>query len=341
MLEDYLPQAINTGPWLTAYSLPALQQLDSSTKLVLPICSLGTPFKELEDLGDLVLPPLYYEALTPELKDKIVERIKFCFPRYNATPENSGSDPQLEIVEVPPREVRHRRGPAMLGFSVDTAVEEHGPHLPLATDTVQSYGVLQRLADDMRDLSLGPPVEYGQLTWGLPFGFSIDLTAPLLTEYVTGFTNAVLAAYQPQKLYVVDVHGSLVHREAIVAGLQQSQADQWSFRWLHEPLVKFAARRQDQHAGGVETALVEVVNVQLVDLAWWPRRIGDIADGEMDLRTANNLTPDLEKFIEYVESRSLNGVVGRIENYHKINSDLMFDLMMDVAREDVETLRGK
>lgn len=36
----------------------------------------------------------------------------------------------------------------------------------------------------------GPPLEYGQLTWGLPFGMSIDITAALLTRYVRGYVDA-------------------------------------------------------------------------------------------------------------------------------------------------------
>ena len=87
-------------------------------------------------------------------------------------------------------------------FSVDTAVEEHGPHLPLATDTIQSYGVLQELAERHEDLHLVAPVEYGQLTWGLPFGLSIDITAPLLTRYVEGFARAVNEWARPDALYV-------------------------------------------------------------------------------------------------------------------------------------------
>ena len=46
------------------------------------------------------------------------------------------------------------RRPRILAFSVDTAVEEHGPHLPLATDRIQSYAVLAKLAEETAGLAL-------------------------------------------------------------------------------------------------------------------------------------------------------------------------------------------
>jgi len=338
MIADYLPDSVNSGNWLTAYTLNALRSVDVSTEVVLPICMLGTPYHELSRLGDLVLPPLFYEALDVSLKERILAQIERCFPCLSTSRAASAPSPSVRVVELPRTEVTFPPKPRVLAFSVDTAVEEHGPHLPLATDTIQSYGVLRQLADETDGVLLGPPVEYGQLTWGLPFGFSIDLTSELLTEYVTRFTNAIVDLIAPESIYAVDVHGSIVHREAIVAGLEGSCAERWAFRWLHEPLVEFAAERNDQHAGGVETALVEHINARLVDSDWWPTRIDEISRGQMDFRTAVELTPDLPSFIDYVERRSLNGIVGRIENYHKVDAQHMFDLMMEIARKDLEEL---
>ena len=64
-------------------------------------------------------------------------------------------------------------------FSCDTAVEEHGPHLPLATDRFQSYHILHSLADEFPELTVVAPFDYGQLTWGLPVGLSVNLEADL------------------------------------------------------------------------------------------------------------------------------------------------------------------
>ena len=79
-LSDYLPQRINEGPFVTSYSLPALQGKLGQQPWRLPICSLFTPTSALAELGPLVLPPLYREALDPALQEALLERIKACFP---------------------------------------------------------------------------------------------------------------------------------------------------------------------------------------------------------------------------------------------------------------------
>ena len=340
-LEHYLPTAVNTGNWLTRYTLDELKRRIDGTKLVLPICSLGTPVERLESLAPLVLPPLYHEALDAGLKSELLERIRACFPYFTGTRDRETASCEFEIVELPAERHEPSSRPKTVAFSVDTAVEEHGPHLPLMTDTIQSYGVLQQLASEFAGFVAGPPLEYGHLTWGLPFGLSIDITPPLLTRYVTGFANALQSWMSPESMYVVDVHGSIVHRNAIEGGLAASQVENWAFRWLHEPLVEFAAERGDQHAGGVETALVEHINPAFVDTRWWPDRVDDIAAAEMHLDLAVELSSNMPKFIETVQSGAYNGIIGRVRNYFDLDAAELFERMMDVAREDVRALHAE
>ena len=338
LTSSYLPARVNSGPWLTAYTLNELRERIESARVVLPVCSLGTDYQRLALLGDLVLPPLFHEALDSDLKTSLLTRIAECFPYYHGSASAGRTKASLEIVELPESPAAVSEKPRVLAFSVDTAVEEHGPHLPLSTDTIQSYSVLQRLERDFDGFVVGPPVEYGHLTWGLPFGISVDITPKLLTRYVAGFTNAVLDWLKPDAIYVVDVHGSIVHRQSIIAGLQQSRATRWAFRWLHEPLVEFASERGDQHAGGVETALVEFAGSDLIDRRWFPSRIDEIEAGEMSLEQAVELTADLPGFVEFAETNPVNGIVGKIRNYETLDAALMFDRMLGVARRDVESL---
>jgi creatinine amidohydrolase/Fe(II)-dependent formamide hydrolase-like protein len=337
-LSFVIPKQINAAPWLVAHSLDELKRKIATDKMVLPICSLGTSIERLAGLAPLVLPPLYHEAMDEGMKSQLLERIRHCFPFYGGASQ-AAQQYDFQIVELPAEPARPLRAkPRVLAFSVDTAVEEHGPHLPLATDTIQSYAVLDRLADEFEGFVVGPPVEYGHLTWGLPFGLSIDITPPLLTRYVTGFANAMLDWLAPDALYVVDVHGSIVHRNAIQEGLKQSRCRRWSFRWLHEPLVEFAADRGDQHAGGVETSLVHYISPRLLDPRWWPGRVDDLAAKEMPLELAVELSRDLPRFIERVRSQSFNGIVGKIRNFFDLDAELLMDRMLTIAREDVAQL---
>jgi len=338
-----LPQKINDGPLLTSYSLPKLKEQIQFECPVLPIVSLGTPADLIEDMGPLVLPPLYHEAMTAEVKSSLLERIRHCFPYYWESDQRKSLETDLLVVEMPRFEWPGPATGKIVCFSVDTAVEEHGPHLPLATDTIQSYAVLDQLKRRFPDIMLAPPVDYGHLTWGLPFGLSIDITPGLLVQYVAGYTDAIMKWLQPAGIYVVDVHGSIVHREAIQEGLRISSCDNYRFRWLHEPLIQFAGERGDQHAGGVETALVEWVSPGLVDNRIWPEKAVEIARGEMYMDHANELSEDLGAFISEVEQSQdsknpLNGVVGVINNYEEVDAQDMMQRMWVVASRDIEEL---
>ncbi len=335
--SSFVPKKTNTGFWLTAHTFNDLQDRIRDQRVVLPICSLGTPVAQLQELAPLVLPPLYHEALDVELKSTILHRIEECFPFYHRTRKRVQWKGKISIVELPKEQHPPPQAP-IVAFSADTAVEQHGPHLPLATDAIQSHAVLRHLTTEFDDFLIAPSVNYGHSTWGFPFGLSIDLTPPLVTNYVTGFANAIHEWIAPEAVYVVDVNGSIIHRRAVQDGLAQSRIDRLVYRWLHEPLVEFAAECGDQHAGGIETALVEHISEDLVDPHWWPEKYIELVLDQMSYDTAILLSPTLPRLIEYVEARTLNGIVGDIRNYWEVDASQMMDRMLNLARNDVSQL---
>lgn len=247
----------------------------------------------------------------------------------------------VDVVELPPqRHVAPFPAPRVLAIGVDTTIEQHGPHLPLATDTIQTYAVLQRLAAENANVALGPALDYGHLTWGLPFGLSIDLTPALLGRYACGFVNALVDWCSPGALYLADVHGSQMHRSTIEDALRRSRCARGLFRWLHEPLAAFGSERGDMHAGGVETTLVAHIAPALVDPHWWPQRREELAAGEMTTAEAIALSGEMARFIARVETQSLNGIIGRIRNAETLDAAKLFQGMLDVARADVRALTG-
>ena len=339
--RPFSTQRINTGPWIAGYSLEALRECLAGQRIALPVCSLGTAEEELAALAPFVLPPLYHEALAPdaELKAQLVEQVRRCFPFFDGTHARTEFRGSIEVVELPPRRnPPPRPQPAVLAFGVDTTVEQHGPHLPLGTDTIQTYAVLERLARDDGRVAIGPALEYGHLTWGLPFGCSVDLTATLLARYAKAFLDALVTWCEPGALYVADVHGSVVHRATIQDALQRTRCARGAFRWLHDPLAEFAGQRGDMHAGGVETALVEFIDPALVDERWWPGRVDELAAGQMSVAEVLPLSADLPRFIARVEAGGLNGIVGDIRNAFGLDARELFERMLAVARADVAKL---
>ena len=81
---------------------------------------------ELATQDGLLLPPLFNEAMDSPLKQRIVDRIIHCFPVFG---DETGNRKRLCIVEFPSRPLPSTEQPRAIAFSVDTAVEEHGPHL--------------------------------------------------------------------------------------------------------------------------------------------------------------------------------------------------------------------
>ena len=105
--------------------------------------------------------------------------------------------------------------------------------------------------------------------------------------------------------------------------------------------MEFAGDRGDQHAGGVETALVYYIDEQLVDNRWWPSRVDDLARGQMPLEEALKLSVDLPRFMQRAKEASLNGIVGDITNFYRVDADVIMQRMLATARNDVEALIDK
>src|SRR5690348_4581257 len=101
MQHTSLPRKVNEEPFLTAYTLDELRRRIPGERIVLPICSLGTPVEELSRLGSFVLPPLSQQALDAALREALVERIRRCFPYFVGTRAREQYAGQLEVVELP------------------------------------------------------------------------------------------------------------------------------------------------------------------------------------------------------------------------------------------------
>jgi creatinine amidohydrolase len=322
--------------------LDALKPLVTSGRIVLPVCSLGTPAEDLAALGGLILPPLYHEALAYDsgLKGEVIAQIRRCFPFFEGTRARAGFHGRVDVVELPVRPPCWAgERPVVLAVGADTTIEQHGPHLPLATDTIQTYAVLRQLAAEFGEVHVGPPLDYGHLTWGLPFGMSVDLTPALLRRYALGFFNALVAWCEPEALYVADVHGSLVHRATLAAALRACGGARGAFRFLHDPLEEFGARSGDMHAGGLETVLVAHISPALVDPQCWPRESEGLCRGQMTVADATALSADLPAFIARVEAGRHNGIIGRLEQAGRLDAAALFARMVQVARADVASLR--
>jgi creatinine amidohydrolase len=146
------------------------------------------------------------------------------------------------------------------------AIEQHGPHLPCAVDTIISSGVvgkaLEKLPAEVRAFGLSP-ITYGKSDEHLHFPGTMTLTGPTLLATVTeigesvyraGFRKLVFAnghGGQPQVLEMAARELRIRHGDFLVVPAHVSRLPNSSGKYISEQEKKLA-----MHAGHSETALL-------------------------------------------------------------------------------------
>jgi len=152
------------------------------------------------------------------------------------------------------------------------SVEPHGPHLPLATDTLISLGAAERaaraLTDDDQIALVAPAVPYGVTDYAAGFAGAISIPAEVLTP----FLNAVARGYLDNGLAhvcLVNNHLEPAQDAAIRAALEglpegrASVACPLTRRWGRTLSDEYKSGAC--HAGRYETSLILAVDPDAVD----------------------------------------------------------------------------
>jgi creatinine amidohydrolase len=145
------------------------------------------------------------------------------------------------------------------------AVEPHGPHAPLGTDTLISVGICERAAQRLGDAVVLPPLPFGVTRYGAAFAGALGITEATLRAVVLDVAAAV-AAQGFRRLAIVNNHFEPEQVATLRVAAQEAGA-------LYLDLVRRANaerltdefRRGSAHAGRYETSLVLADAAQLVD----------------------------------------------------------------------------
>jgi creatinine amidohydrolase len=145
------------------------------------------------------------------------------------------------------------------------AVEPHGPHAPLGTDTLISAGICERAAQRLGDAVVLPPLPFGVTRYGAAFAGAVGISEATLRTIVLDVA-AALAAQGFRRLAIVNNHFEPEQVATLRAAAQEAGA-------LYLDLVRRANaerltdefRRGSGHAGRYETSLVLADAPQLVD----------------------------------------------------------------------------
>ncbi|MDF2958728.1 MAG: Creatininase [Paenibacillus sp.] len=144
------------------------------------------------------------------------------------------------------------------------AVEQHGPHMPVFTDTLISEAVLteafERLPDDA-NIWLLPAIPYGKSTEHLGHPGTISLSATTLMAVVMDISKS-LQVSEFEKLVLVNTHGgnadllNMMAREIrIETGMAVFRLDPGGLGSADEWITP-SEKQYGIHAGDVETSLV-------------------------------------------------------------------------------------
>lgn len=143
------------------------------------------------------------------------------------------------------------------------AVEAHGPHLPLNTDTVIATEMAKRGAAKLKEQGVNalilPPVYFTVADFGA--GFAGNLTVPAETATALLRDVCISASKKFRAIALANIHLEPAHIECLKAAVDQANkagasvcwADITKKRWVENLGDAF---KQGDHAGAFETSLM-------------------------------------------------------------------------------------
>lgn len=153
------------------------------------------------------------------------------------------------------------------------SVEPHGPHLPLATDTLISEAACVRAAERLasgsppRRALIAPPLPYGVTDYAAGFAGAISIPAAALVTYLEAVVDSLLSAGF-RHVCVVNNHLEPAHDAAVRAVIGEARRGRVSVacpltrRWARTLTAEFKSGAC--HAGRYETSIVLAAAPELV-----------------------------------------------------------------------------
>jgi len=209
------------------------------------------------------------------------------------------------------------------------ALEQHGPHLPLDTDTEVAVAVAELAAKMLRrrrmPVVVAPPVAYGSSGEHQDFAGTISIGTEVLRSLLVELVRS--ARTWAGRVIIVNGHGGNVI--AVRDAVAQLQTEGHDATW-----VACAVPSADLHAGRTETSL-------MLHLKPWEVRIDRAEVGNTG--TLEELLPVMRA--GGVKAVSPNGVLGDprradAEDGHQILHEMAWNVVRTVLPEGVGLMEG-
>jgi creatinine amidohydrolase len=150
------------------------------------------------------------------------------------------------------------------------AVEEHGNHLPLSTDTLIVYEVLKRAAQ-RKEVFVAPPLYYGVCTSTAAHAGTVTISPETLRKLTFDLVKDVYRKGL-RNIFLISGHAGGIHMAALkeVAEILMSELAELKmavfslYEIIGDKVVPLTETKNDSHAGEIETSLVLALTPELV-----------------------------------------------------------------------------
>ena len=188
------------------------------------------------------------------------------------------------------------------------STEQHGPHLPLATDHLIAEGLAHEAADRAGFLCT-PTINVGVSPHHRQFSGTMWVDAPVFRDYVESFTRN-LAYHGIDRVVFVNAHGGNVQHLREVGRRLRDEEVLYAIEWMWDQsipeLVDDLFERNGPHGGPKETAMIMHLAEELVRTD----SLEDARDdGWADFESERERTYGARTYYDAIEN-SDNGVFG-------------------------------
>ncbi|MBE7185214.1 MAG: creatininase family protein [Methylobacterium mesophilicum] len=235
---------------------------------------------------------------------------------HNSSPENRSGRRKLWWGDFTSGEFRDIDPETVIAIVPLAAIEQHGPHLPLSTDTTIMEGMIATLAGELPaelDIRILPVQAVGKSNEHIRLPGTLTVPATMLIEAWTEL-GASVARTGIRKIVFVTSHGGNEEVMAIVTRALRERFDMlavkssWGRFGRPDDLFSENETRTGIHGGDYETSLMLHFRPDLVDMGQARNFVSQVVQAEQDFALLRHTGP--HAFAWLASDLHADGVVG-------------------------------
>jgi creatinine amidohydrolase len=154
------------------------------------------------------------------------------------------------------------------------SLEQHGPHLPMSTDTIIAEHLSNRIAERCKTAIVLPPVEFGCASEHTGFPGTISLRPETLSNILLETADSLMKS-RLKRVFMINGHGgNRATVEVTLAKMKESFPEMQAYSFTVIDVVKpkyNEIRKSDRklvgHADEIETSMMLAIEPKLVDMS--------------------------------------------------------------------------